>query len=182
MTSSGRPSAILRPETRTTRRCEKLITARMLELAHLHLRKVARTVVRFGFQAYELENFDAVVVQLRGLHVMQPLPCVDGVEQGNADIFGDRQTDKRARQLKAAGHTEPRALMRDQTIDIAAIEVHAAGLVGQRAAEAIDQRALAGAIWSDESDALASLNVEIDALEGDKAAEALAQILDLEKV
>src|SRR5215471_21258019 len=35
--------------------------ARKLELAHLHLREVARTVVRFGFEADEPENLDAVV-------------------------------------------------------------------------------------------------------------------------
>src|ERR1700733_14585724 len=62
-----------------------------------------------------------------------------------------------------------------------AIERDRARLVLQRAADAIDQRALARAVGSDEADALARIDRERDAIERDKAAEALAEIVDGEQ-
>src|SRR5262249_24359031 len=60
-------------------------------------------------------------------------------------------------------------------------EAHAAGLVGERAADAVDQRRFAGAVGADQPDALALGNRQVDAVERDEAAEPLAQTADLEK-
>ena len=62
-----------------------------------------------------------------------------------------------------------------------AVETHGAGLVLQRAADAIDQRALARAVRADQAEPLARLHLEIDAVERDEAAEALADIVDVQQ-
>src|SRR5262249_26217462 len=62
------------------------------------------------------------------------------------------------------------------------LEGHRAGLVGQSAAQAIDQRRLARAVGADQSDALALRDSEIDAVERDEAAEALAETGHLQQV
>src|ERR1700681_3506523 len=59
--------------------------------------------------------------------------------------------------------------------------MNAAGLVVQSSAQAIDERALARSIRSDQPKPLARGDVEIDTVERDEAAEALAQIDDLEQ-
>src|SRR5207244_590429 len=60
-------------------------------------------------------------------------------------------------------------------------KAHRPGLVGERAADAIDQRRLARAIRPDQPDALTGRHRKIDAVERDEAAEALAQIADVEQ-
>ena len=69
----------------------------------------------------------------------------------------------------------------EQAVDDLAVETHGAGLVGERAADAVDQRRLAGAVRADQADALALGDREIDAVERDEAAEALAQTRDFEQ-
>src|SRR3981081_4649645 len=63
----------------------------------------------------------------------------------------------------------------------AALEGDAAGLVGERAAQAIDERALARAVRSNQADALAFGDVQIDSVERDESAEAFAEAFDLEE-
>jgi hypothetical protein len=58
------------------------------------------------------------------------------------------------------------------------IEQDPASFVAQGAAEAIDQRALAGAVWADQAQPLAASDYQIDALERNEAAEALADAAD----
>jgi len=69
----------------------------------------------------------------------------------------------------------------EQAVDGLAAEAHRTGLVDERAADAIDQGRLAGAVGADQADALALGDREIDAVERDEAAEALAQTRDLEQ-
>src|SRR5262249_41501014 len=76
----------------------------------------------------------------------------------------------------------PRALVRGRTVEQVAVEAHRTGLVAQRAADAIDQRALAGAVRSDQANAFACGYRERDVLQRDEAAEALAQPVDLEEL
>ena len=71
--------------------------------------------------------------------------------------------------------------MRGEPVDRLAVEVHRAGLVLQRAADAIDQRALARAVRPDQAEPLARLHLEVDAVERDEAAEALADIVDVQQ-
>src|SRR5580704_1639346 len=68
--------------------------------------------------------------------------------------------------------------MRDQPVEWPAVEGDAAGLVLQRAAQAVDQRALARAVRPDQPDPLAGGDRQVDAVERDKAAEALAEPAD----
>src|SRR5216684_668419 len=87
----------------------------------------------------------------------------------------------RPRQLEAARHAEPGALMRGEPVHDAAVELDAAAVVAQRAAEAVDQRALARAVGADEADALAGADREADGVERGEAAEMLAEVLHLEE-
>src|SRR5450759_5461520 len=74
-----------------------------------------------------------------------------------------------------------RALMGGKPIDHTAVEIDSAGLVLQRAADAIDQRALARAVRADQPEPLARLHLEVDAVERDEAAELLADIVDVQQ-
>src|SRR5664279_2183457 len=74
-----------------------------------------------------------------------------------------------------------RALMGGKPVDHMAVETDGAGFVLLRAADAIDQRALARAVRSDQPEPLARLHLEIDAVERDEAAEALADIVDVQQ-
>ena len=106
----------------------------------------------------------------------------DGVEQRNADIVDQVQADERPRQLEASRQSEMGALVRGEAVDGAAVETHRALFVVQRAADAVDQRALAGAVRPDQANAFACGYCKRDVLQRDEAAEALAQVIDLEQV
>src|SRR5262249_61064800 len=71
--------------------------------------------------------------------------------------------------------------MRGEPVHDRAVEADRAGLVDERAADAIDERRLAGAVRADQPDPLAGGNLERDAVERDEAAEPLAQVLDCEQ-
>src|SRR4029077_5783675 len=107
---------------------------------------------------------------------------VDRIEQRDADIVDQVHAGERPRQLEAARQAETGALMRGEAIDGTAVETHGTSFIVQRAADAIDQRALAGAVRADEAEALANRHVERDILQRDEAAEAFAEIVDFEQV
>src|SRR5581483_1764016 len=154
--------------------------ARQFELAHLDLGEVARQLAGFLFEADFAEEAMAMVVDVaRGVMGAARL---DGVEQRNADIVHQVETDERPRQLKAAGKPEPCALMRGEPVERAAAKTHRALLVAQRAADAIDQRALARAVRADQAEPFAGGHGERDVFQCDEAAETLAEIVDLEEV
>src|SRR5579883_794439 len=152
---------------------------RQLELAHLDLRQVAWTPRSLVGKADETEKLLAARVELIGGQ-MAVRAGIDGVEQGNAQVLGDREAAEGLRQLKAARHAEPRALMRGEPVHHTAIEAHRARLVPQSAAEAIDERALARAIRANETDTLAGGDAERDPIERREAAEMLGETLDVE--
>src|ERR1039458_1710160 len=104
-----------------------------------------------------------------------------GVEQRNAQVVGEVHAVERPRQLEAARQSAMRALMGGQTIDHTAVEIDGAGFVLHRAADAIDQRALAGAVRPDQPEPLARLHLEIDAIERDEAAETFADVVDVQQ-
>src|SRR5438105_2548872 len=121
MTVSGAPSAIFLPETSTTSRCEKLITARMM--CSIMMMVMPRSLSRIS-----------------------------------------------------------RATMSATSLfESPAIEAHGARLVAQRAADAVDQRRLAGAVRANEAEPLAGLDRQVDAVERHEAAEAFADVVDLEQ-
>src|SRR5262245_11562676 len=73
------------------------------------------------------------------------------------------------------------AAMGRQAVERAPLEVHRAGLVVERAADAVDERALARSIRADQPQALATRNIKIDPLQRDEAAEPLTHGLDFEQ-
>ena len=84
------------------------------------------------------------------------------------------------RQLKAAGEPEPGALMRRYAVEPAAVEHDIAAVVVQRAAQAVDEGALARAVRADQPEPFARGDGEIDAVERDKPAKPLAEPARLE--
>src|SRR6185437_178380 len=105
-------------------------------------------------------------------------PGIDGIEQRHADVLGDGHARERARKLEAAGEPAARSLVRGHAVDGFPREGHGPSLVTQRAADAIHQRALAGAVRSDQTDAFALRDNEVDGIERDETAEALADLID----
>src|SRR5712691_7340604 len=116
-----------------------------LELAHLDLGEVAREASRLRLQADEPEQLGAARIGL-AQGQMRAAPGAHRIEQRNAQVVGERQARERARQLEAARHAEPGALMRREPLEVAPVEPHGPGLVVQHSGQAIDERALAGAI------------------------------------
>ena len=70
---------------------------------------------------------------------------------------------------------EPGALVRNQAGEVAAVEMHLADFVDQRAAEAIDERRFARSVRSDQAEAFALRDAQVDAVQRDESAEALAE-------
>src|SRR5262249_37060617 len=103
---------------------------------------------------------------------------VGGIDQRNAQVVGEREAGERARELEAARHAEPRALVRRHAVDVDAVEGDDAGLVVQRAAQAVDERALARAVGTDQPESLARLDRQAHGGEREEPAEALAQVVD----
>ncbi len=153
---------------------------RQLELAHVDLGEVARQLLRLVSQRNELQELGAARVELGGRKLLSR-PGVDRIEHRHAQIVGHRQGRERARQLEAARHAAAGALVREHAVDRLAVEPHAAGLVVERPADAIDQGRLARSVGSDQADTLAGIDGEIDAVEGNESAEALAHTLHLEQ-
>src|SRR5262249_14185211 len=71
---------------------------------------------------------------------------------------------------------EASAFMRGQTVKRLAGEADATLFMAERAAHAVDQRALAGAVRADQTNALAIADIEVDRVERDETTEALAKV------
>src|ERR1700733_11711108 len=154
--------------------------ARQFELAHFDLGKIARQVSRLGFETHFAQQVGATVLDdIRG---MMGAARRDGVKQRDADIVDQTQTDERPRQLKASRQAAMGTLMGFEAIQRMAVEANAALLIAQRAADAIDQRRLAGAVRPDQAEPLARRDRERNVVERDKAAETLAEIFDLKEI
>src|SRR5215207_953035 len=151
-----------------------------LELAHLDLREVAWHLARLAGQPEEPQELQAALIDRRTTQ-MPAGPRVHRIEDRDAHVFGQRQAGEGPRQLEAARQPAARALMRRQAVERLVGEAHAACLVVQRAADAVDQRRLARAVGPDQAEPLARLDLEVDAVERDEAAEALAEAADLQE-
>src|SRR6476646_3984363 len=142
--------------------------------------EVARKLRRLVGERDQLQQLGAALIE-RGRRQRGTGPRIDGVEQRDPQVVGDCEGRERPRQLEAARHAAAGALVGEQAVDDLAVETHRAGLVGERAADAVDERRLAGAVWTDQADALALSNGKIDAVERDEAAETFAQTRDFEQ-
>ena len=125
--------------------------AREFELAHFDLGKFARQSLRLVVEADLAQEIDASRLDVRG-RAMSAAARRHGVEKRNAQIVGDAETGKRPRQLKGTGKPAACALVRSRAVEHVAVEMHRACFVPQRAADAVHQRALAGAVGSNQPD------------------------------
>ena len=123
------------------------------ELAHLHLGQLARQPPRLVFETDLAQHLEASRLDVR--RGAAAAARRDGVEEGNAHVVEEAEARERPRQLKGTGKAAVRALVRGRAVEPVAVEAHRTGLVAQRAADAVDQRALAGAVRSDQADAFA---------------------------
>src|SRR5262249_47279627 len=105
---------------------------------------------------------------------------IDRIQQRDAKIVEEAQAAERLWQLKAAGEPQPGALVSRHAVDRAAVEDDGAAIVVQGAGETVDERALAGAVRTDQAQPLAGANGDVDILQRDKAAKAFAEPADLE--
>src|SRR5207249_2450286 len=103
---------------------------------------------------------------------VRPAPS-RGVEQRHAQVVQHAHAREGLGDLEAARQTEPYAPVRGIRADVAPFEADAALLVPERPGNAVDERALARAVGSDQSYALARAHGEVDAFERGEAAESL---------
>src|SRR4029079_7195035 len=148
--------------------------------AHLDLRQVTRVFCGLGVEPHQLEQFHAALAGL-SLRNMVAGARRDRIKQRHTDIVSDAHAYERPRQLKTAGKATARSLVGDQAIHLLTADGHGAALVMQRAADTVDQRALAGPVGADQADTLAVCDAEIDRIQRDEAAETLAQLADLQQ-
>src|SRR6185436_4590213 len=127
------------------------------------------------------QQLHAALVHLEGCAREDAGARRDRVDQRDAHIVDQREAGERARQLEAARDAQVRASAGGQPVERPAFEGHRPGFVLQRAADAIDERALTRAVRADQAEALAGCHVEVDAVEGHESAEALGQAFDLEQ-
>ena len=152
--------------------------AGQFELAHLDLGQVARQPACLVASATSRNrSWQRASISARQ---MGSGAGVDRVHQRHPHIVDQVEGVERLRQLKAAREAEAGALVRDHPVEPLPVEDHAAGLVAQCAAQAVDEGPLAGAVRSDQAEPLAGGDRQLDAVERDKAAEALAEPADLQ--
>src|SRR5215471_459234 len=154
-------------------------SSRELELAHFDLGQVARHMARFMVEPDQPQEFDAAGVD--AVAVQRTGALVDRVKHRHAQVIGEVEAHERAGELEAACQPAMRALMGGQPIQGMAVEMHAALLVLQSAANAVHQGAFSRAIRADQPETLARLHFKLDAIERNEAAEALADIADVQK-
>src|SRR5687767_4994936 len=101
------------------------------------------------------------------------LAAVADVLERHQQVLQHRHAGEGARDLEAARDAAPRALPGRQARDLLAVELDRAGVVAQRARDAVDQRGLARAVRPDQPEALAARDSDAHAVERGEAAEAL---------
>src|SRR5215471_4852937 len=154
-------------------------SASELEFAHLDLRQVAGHVARFVIKPDQPQELDAAGVD--AVAMQRACAFVHRVKHRHAQIIGEVEAYERAGELEAARQPAMRALMGGQPVHGMAIEMHAALLVLQSAADAVHQGAFPRAVRADQSKPLAGLYFKLNAIERDEAAEALADVADVQK-
>src|SRR5712664_2615462 len=144
-----------------------------IEQFFLALRKCRRDGIELGTQPQDFS--DALGIRLEYRIPLQGAKRIGHAAQARRDRdakrFPYRQSGKDIDQLKRARHSEPCKLDRPYAGDIAAQEANLSSRWLQQTGDDIDQRRLAGAIWSDDRDKLAIADAEGDvaeSLEGTK--------------
>src|SRR5262249_46292318 len=154
-------------------------SASELEVAHLDLRQVAGHVARFVIKPDQPQELDAAGVD--AVAMQRACAFVHRVKHRHAQIIGEVEAYERGGELEAARQPAMRALMGGQPVHGMAIEMHAALLVLQSAANAVHQGAFSRAVRADQPETVARLHFKLNAIERDEASEALADVADMQK-
>src|SRR5207244_8361414 len=121
-------------------------SAPQFQLAKLDLAKALRTLLGLGQQADLGENLIGPGIDVA--LIRQP----GDKGQRHADVLSNREAAKRARYLETACQSGVRPLPCRHVADIRSAEGHLSFFRSQCAGEAIDERALAGAVWTNQPD------------------------------
>src|SRR5215813_14461743 len=148
--------------------------ARKLQLAHFHLSEITGAAPGLAVEPDLPQKVEAALIEL-GRRADQQRASPDRIEQRDAQILSHGEADKRSWQLEAAREPHVRAPMGRQTIEDLTREPYRTRLIVERAAHAVNEGALAGAIRADEPEALAGGHVKVDPLKRHEAAEALGK-------
>ena len=113
-----------------------------------------------------------------GLDRVAAAPATTAELEGNLDVLKYAQGGEGLWNLESAGNAHATADVRLKPGDIAPIEADAAGRRRQRARDDVEERRLAGAVWTDEAERLVAICFEGYAVEHNKAAEMLLHAID----
>src|SRR6266851_1317765 len=150
-----------------------------LELAHFDLGQIARQMSRLvGEPDIGQERLAALAD--RGAGKPRAVSGIDRKEEGYAEIVEEAEAAEGLGQLKAAGEPQPRPLVSREAVKSPPAEEDTAAVVVQCTGEAVDERALARPVGSDQAEPLAGLGSEVDAFECHEPAKAFAEPADFE--
>src|SRR5689334_20663711 len=100
--------------------------------------------------------------------------------RGDADVFQRRGVWQDVGDLVGARDTGPRDQVRRQSGDVGAVEQDAARGRTQHAGHAIEEGALARAVWADDGANLAAFDIKVDLVERRQSTKADSQALGAE--
>src|SRR5262249_16067220 len=141
--------------------------------------QVTRHLARLVVEPDQTQQLDAACVDTVSMQRTGAL--MHCVKHRNAQIVGEVQANKRTWKLEAARQSTMGTFMCGESVHCVSVEMHAALLVLQRPANAVDERTLAGAVRPDQPEPLALFYLKFNAIKRDKPAEALADIADMKE-
>ena len=151
-----------------------------LEPALVAVGEDAARLGRLLEQADPLEQRVGLVpVEAPGRHEDVVVPAVVGQER-RQHVLERGEPAEDARDLKRAPHPAPAQLVRRQPAHLLAQEVHLARVVGEVAAQEVEERRLPRAVRPDDGPPIARRHRQVDAVDGLDAAEVLPQRDDVE--
>ena len=147
-----------------------------LEVALLAVREVGGELVGLVEQTHRLQHGLGLVDEIAVVAVvLEHAPAVPPRLGGNAHVLKRGGVGQDVGDLVRAGDALLRDAVGRQAGDILAIEDDAAGGRAQHTGQAIEERALAGAIRADDGADLAALDLEVDVVERGQTTKADSQ-------
>ena len=152
-----------------------------LQIALLAMRQIGGQLVGLAEQADRVERALGLLVDVgEGAVMREHVPAVPARLRGDAHVFQRRGVGQDVGDLVGAGDALLRDCVRGQAGDVLAVEHDAAAGRPQHAGQAIEERALAGAVRTDDGVHLAARDFEIDVGQRGQAAESDGQHFGLE--
>jgi hypothetical protein len=146
------------------------------EIALFAVGQVGGQLVGFAEQADGVQRGFRLLIDIgEGAVMRDHVPGVTARLGGDAHVFQYRGIGQDIGDLVGAGDAPLRDRIRGQAGNILAVEDDAAGGRPQHAGQAIEKRALAGAVRSDDGAHLVARNLEIDGRQRRQSAEADGQ-------